>query len=56
MAVEAMNQNNPPANPEDLIDICVKGWKPGSVSRKHRTRALKQFLDHAVSREGISDI
>jgi len=56
MAVEVMSKKNPPTNPEDLIDMCVKDWKPGSVSRKHRTRALKQFLDHAVSREGIADI
>ena len=56
MVVEVMSKKNPPTNPEDLIDICIKDWKPGSVSRKHRTRAIKQFLDHAVSREGISDI
>ena len=56
MVVEIMSKKNPPTNPEDLIDICVKDWKPGSVSRKHRTRAIKQFLDHAVNREGISDI
>ena len=56
MEVEIMSKKNPPTNPEDLIDICVKGWKPGSVSRKHRTRAIKQFLEHAVSREGIADI
>ena len=56
MVVEVMSKNNPPTNPRDLIDICVKDWKPESVSRKHRTRAIKQFLDHAVLREGIADI
>ena len=56
MVIEVMSKKNPPTNPEDLIDICVKDWKPGSVSRKHRTRAIKQFLDHAVSREGVSEI
>ncbi len=56
MVVEVMSKNNPPTNPRDLIDICVKDWKPESVTRKHRTRAIKQFLDHAVLREGIADI
>lgn len=56
MVVEVMSKKNPPTNPRDLIDICVKDWKPESVSRKHRTRAIKQFLDHAVNREGIADI
>ena len=56
MVVEVMSKSNPPTNPRDLIDICVKDWKPESVSRKHRTRAIKQFLDHAVLREGIADI
>ena len=56
MVVEVMSKKNPPTNPRDLIDICVKDWKPESVSRKHRTRAIKQFLDHAVSRESVADI
>ena len=56
MVVEVMSKNNPPNNPRDLIDICVKDWRPESVSRKHRARAIKQFLDHAVAREGIADI
>ena len=56
MVVEVMSQKNPPTNPRDLIDICVKDWKPESVSRKQRTRAIKQFLDHAVNREGIADV
>ena len=56
MVVDVMSKKNPPTNPADLIDICVKDWKPQSVSRKHRVRAIKQFLDHAVNREGIADI
>ncbi|ABV50894.1 Hypothetical protein P9215_12791 [Prochlorococcus marinus str. MIT 9215] len=56
MVVNVMSKKNPPTNPADLIDICVKDWKPQSVSRKHRVRAIKQFLDHAVNREGIADI
>ena len=56
MVVDVMSKKNPPTNPADLIDICVKDWKPQSVSRKHRVRAIKQFLDHAVTREGIADI
>ena len=56
MVVEVMSKKNPPTNPADLIDICVKDWKPESVSRKHRVRAIKQFLDHAVIREGIADV
>ena len=39
MVVEVMSKNNPSTNLRDLIDICVKDWKPESVTRKHRTRA-----------------
>jgi len=56
IAIELMAARRPPKNPQDLIDLCVKDWPAGSVTRKHRARALKQFLEHAVSREGISDI
>ena len=51
-----MSKKNTPTNPADLIDMCVKDWKPESVSRKHRVRAIKQFLNHAVNREGVADI
>ena len=49
MAVDVMSKKNPPTNPADLIDICVKDWNPESVSRKHRVRAIKQFLDHGAT-------
>ena len=58
IVVEVMSNNNPTAttNFRDLIDVCVKDWKPESVTRKHGTRAIKQFLDHTVLRESIADI
>ncbi len=56
MAVELMGSKNPPMNPADLIDMCVKDWAAGSRTRQMRARALKQFLTHAVTREGIADI
>ena len=56
MAVELMGSKNPPMNPADLIDMCVKDWAAGSRTRQMRARAIKQFLTHAVTREGIADI
>ena len=56
ICVQLGDHKNPPTNPRDLIDNCAKDWKPESVSRKQRTRAIKQFLDHAVNREGIADV
>ena len=56
MAVELMGGKNPPMNPADLIDMCVKDWAAGSRTRQMRARAVKQFLTHAVTREGIADI
>ena len=56
MAVELMAGKNPPMNPADLIDMCVKDWAAGSRTRQMRARAIKQFLTHAVTREGIADI
>ena len=56
MVIDLMNQRNPPANPKDLIDLCVKDWMPGSRTREIRARAIKQFLTHAIDREGVADI
>lgn len=56
MAVELLDSRHPPTNPKDLIDMCVKDWDPGCTTRKHRARALKQFLEYAVEREGFPDI
>ena len=56
MAVELMGGKNPPMNPADLIDMCVTDWAAGSRTRQMRARAIKQFLEHAVKREGIADI
>ena len=56
MAVELMGQKNPLTSPADLIDSCVTNWPAGSRTRQMRARAVKQFLTHAVTREGIADI
>ena len=56
MAVTLMGQKNPPTNPKDLIDICLKDWSAGSRAREIRARSLSQFLTHAVNREGIADL
>ena len=56
MAAELLSKRTAPTNTKDLIDLCVKDWLPGSVTRKHRARALAQFLIHAVEREGFPDI
>ena len=56
MAVNLMGQKNPLTNPADLIDACVADWATGSRTRQMRARAVKQFLTHAVTREGIADI
>ena len=56
MAVNLMGQKNPPTNPKDLIDNCLKDWSAGSRAREIRARSLSQFLTHAVNREGIADV
>ena len=56
MAVNLMGQKNPPTNPKDLIDNCLKDWSAGSRAREIRARSLSQFLTHAVNREGIADL
>ena len=56
MAVELMGQKNTLTSPADLIDACVADWATGSRTRQMRARAVKQFLTHAVTREGIADI
>jgi len=56
MAVDLMGQKNPPTNPKDLIDNCLKDWSAGSRAREIRARSLSQFLTHSVNREGIADL
>ena len=52
-AVSLLTTTNPPGNPRDLIDLCIRRWKPGSRTRQIRARNLAQFLNHCVNREGF---
>lgn len=54
MAVDLLTKIKPPSNSIDLIDLCIKDWKPGSRSRQIRAQNLAQFLRHCVNREGFS--
>ena len=51
MAAHLLEGKDPPANPQDLIDLCVKDWETGSATRKRRTGNLCQFLTYCVQRE-----
>ena len=50
-AVSLLESINPPTNPPDLIDLCIRDWKPGTATRKRRTNNLCQFLEYCVIRE-----
>ncbi len=50
-AVNLITSVNPPTNPLDLIEQCIRGWDPGSRTRQERTRNLAQFLRYCVARE-----
>ena len=50
-AVSLLESINPPTNPPDLIDLCIRDWKPGTATRKRRTNNLCQFLEYCVTRE-----
>jgi site-specific recombinase XerD len=50
-AVRLLESYKPPTNPPDLIDLCIRDWKPGSATRKRRANSLCQFLEYCVTRE-----
>ena len=52
-ALKLLLANNAPTNPADLIDACLKKWKPGSRSREIGAQNLTQFLRHCVMRESF---
>ena len=52
-ALKLLLANNAPTNPADLIDACLKKWKPGSRSREIGAQNLTQFLKHCVMRESF---
>lgn len=55
MAVQLLEQPKGPTNAVDLLDTCLRDWKPGSRTRQIRAQSLSQFLRHCVSREQFSD-
>ena len=50
-AVQLLESKDPPTNPADLIELCIREWNPGSATRKRRTNSLCQFLEYCVTRE-----
>ena len=50
-AVRLLESYKPPTNPPDLIDLCIRDWKPGSATRKRRANSLCQFLEYCGTRE-----
>ena len=50
-AVTLLESKDPPTTPADLIELCIRDWKPGTPTRKRRTNSLCQFLEYAVTRE-----
>jgi len=55
MAVQLLEQSKGPTTSVDLLDTCLRDWKPGSRTRQIRAQSLSQFLRHCVSREQFSD-
>ena len=55
MAVELLEQPKGPTKAVDLLDACLRDWKPGSRTRQIRAQSLSQFLRHCVSREQFPD-
>ena len=55
MAVQLLEQSKGPTTAVDLLDACLRDWKPGSRTRQIRAQSLSQFLRHSVSREQFSD-
>jgi len=50
-AVTLLESKDPPTTPADLIELCIRDWKPGTPTRKRRTNSLCQFLEYCVMRE-----
>jgi len=50
-AVTLLESKDPPTTPADLIELCIRDWKPGTPTRKRRTNSLCQFLEYCVTRE-----
>ena len=50
-AVTLLESKDPPTTPADLIELCIRDWKPGTTTRKRRTNSLCQFLEYCVTRE-----
>ena len=55
MAVQLLEQPKGPTTAVDLLDTCLRDWKPGSRTRQIRAQSLAQFLRHCVSREQFPD-
>jgi integrase len=55
MAVQLLEQSKGPTTAVDLLDACLRDWKPGSRTRQIRAQSLSQFLRHCVSRKQFSD-
>lgn len=56
MAVDLLSGSKPPSNSADLLDACIRDWKPGSRMRQIRAQSLAQFLTHCVQREHFPDL
>ena len=52
-AVELLTGRNAPGSAADLMDACIRKWKPGSRMRQIRAQSLAQFLRFCVDRKGF---
>lgn len=55
-AVTLLSGRNAPDRPDDLMDLCIRDWEPGSRARQIRAQSLAQFLRHCVVREGFAEL
>jgi integrase len=56
MAVDLLSGREAPRHPEDLIDLCIRSWEPGSRARQIRAQNLAQFLRYCVERENFPEL
>lgn len=56
MAVALLSGPKAPGRPDDLLDLCIREWRPGSRARQIRAQSLSQFLRHCVNRENFPDL
>jgi len=56
MAIQKLRSSKAPKRPEDLLDLCIRDWPPGSRTRQIRAQSLCQFLKHCVEREGFPEL